>query len=203
MLKRRMLYVLSIIFIFLLAGCASETTTVTRVPVESVVDLSGKWNDTDSREVSDTLIDDCLNSAWLYRFEERNQRSPVVVVGDIRNLSHEHISEGTFIKDLERAFVNSGKIDIVQGGEIRESIRQERAEQQEFASDETRKRFKNETGADFMLIGTIDSIVDRIEGTKSIYYQVNLELVDIETSKKVWIGVKKHKKIVEQGRVTY
>lgn len=186
-----------------LNGCASETARVTRVPADTPTDLSGYWNDTDSRLVSDSMIDDCLLNQWLIRFEEKNQRQPVVVVGAIRNLTTEHISENTFIKDLERAFVNSGKVDVVQGGEIRDDIRAERADQQEFASEETRRRMREETGADYFLTGVMDSIVDRVEGTKVVYYQVNLELIDIETNKKVWIGDQKIKKIVEHGRVTY
>lgn len=184
-------------------GCASQTPTVTRVDETTVTDISGKWNDTDSRLVSQEMISDCLSSPWLARFEAKNDQQPVVIVGNIRNLSHEHISENTFIKDIERAFVNSGLVDVVEGGAVRDEIRDERADQQEFATEETRKAFRQETGADFMLTGTIDSIVDRAEGTKAIFYQVNLELVDIETNKKVWIGEKKIKKVVEQGRVTY
>ncbi|OQY29981.1 MAG: penicillin-binding protein activator LpoB [Candidatus Cloacimonetes bacterium 4572_55] len=194
-----------ILFVALLGlGCA-ETTTVSRMDAEedAVIDLSGKWNDTDSRLVSEEMIGDCLSSPWLYRFEERNQSQPTVIVGNIRNLSHEHISENTFIKDMERAFINSGKVDVVEGGEIRDQIRQERSDQQEFAQEETRKAFQQESGADLMLTGTIDSIVDRVKGTKLVFYQVNLELVDIETNKKVWIGDKKIKKLVEKGRSTY
>lgn len=196
----KLLIVLALVSLF--GGCA-QTTQVTRVPTDTMIDLSGNWNDTDSQMVSDHMIDDCMTGAWLIRFEEREQKQPVVVVGDIRNLSHEHISENTFIKDLERAFVNSGRVDVVQGGDFRDAIRRERADQQDYASPETRRQFRNETGADFMLIGTIDSIVDRVEGTKAIFYQVNLELIDIETTKKVWIGDHKIKKVVERGRVTY
>ena len=58
-----------------------------------------------------------------------------------------------------------------------------------FASPETMKRFQQETGANYMLIGDITSIVDQEGGDKVKYYQVNLELVDIETNRKAWLGV--------------
>ncbi len=198
----RSLLIISLLALFIVFGCA-QTTTVTRVDETTVADLSGKWNDTDSRLVSENMVEGCLSNPWLGRFEGANQQQPIVIIGKIRNLSHEHISENTFIKDMEKAFINSGRVDIVEGGAIRDDIRDERADQQEFATEETRKAFRQETGADFMLIGTIDSIVDRVEGTKAVFYQVNLELVDIETNKKVWIGEEKIKKIVERGRATY
>ncbi len=184
-------------------GCAGTTQTVTRVDPATIADLSGKWNDTDSRKVSDEMIADCLGGVWLKSFLKASGKEPVVVVGQVRNLSHEHISENTFIMDMERVFVNSGEVTVVQGGVMRDEIREERADQQEFATAETRKAFRRETGADYILTGSIDSIVDKVEGAKVVFYQVNLELVDIETNKKVWIGDKKIKKIVERGRATY
>ena len=57
-----------------------------------------------------------------------------------------------------------------------------------------------ELGADFMLQGQIDSILDSADGRTLRYYQVELELVDIETSEKTWIGQKKLKKLVTRSR---
>ena len=58
------------------------------------------------------------------------------------------------------------------------------------------KSFGLEQGADFMLQGTINSIVDQYKKDKAIYYQVDLELTNLETNEKVWIGDKKIKKLV-------
>ncbi len=95
--------------------------------------------------------------------------------------------------------MNSGKISFVANKEERQEIRDERADQQENASPETMKKFQQETGADFMLRGDIASIIDQEGGDKVKYYQVNLELVNIETNKKVWSGEKKIKKLVSQS----
>ena len=58
---------------------------------------------------------------------------------------------------------------------------------------------RNETGADFMVIGNIDQINDTKGGTSAKTYQVNLELVDMESNVKVWIGTKDIKKMVKKG----
>ena len=65
---------------------------------------------------------------------------------------------------------------------------------------ETLSRLGEETGADFMLQGTITSTIDAIEGRRSIFYQINLELISIETNEKVWIGEKEIKKLIERRR---
>ena len=144
---------------FILNGCG--TRKVERIDTEEVIDLSGRWNDSDSRMVAEAMVEQILEGQWLNNFRENNDGDrPVVIVGLVYNKSHEHIEAATFIKDVERAFINSGKVRLVQAGDKREELRAERAAQQEFASPETQKKWGQELGADFILNGDINSIVD-------------------------------------------
>ena len=182
----------------MLAGCAS--LKVDRVDVDKTVDLSGRWNDTDSRLVSEEMINDVLSRPWLDRFRAGRGNNPVVIVGSVRNRSDEHINTRTFVKDLERALINSGEVEFVAGSVERQEIREERKDQAAHASEATAKDEGEEFGADFMLQGAINTISDRIEGKEVKYYQVNLELIDIQSHRKVWIGEKKIKKLVKRSR---
>ncbi|PRZ01073.1 penicillin-binding protein activator LpoB [Marinilabilia salmonicolor] len=174
------------------------TRKVERIDTEEIIDLSGRWNDTDSRMVAEAMVNQVLEAHWLKNFEEKhNGERPVVIVGLVYNKSHEHIEAETFIKDIERAFINSGKVRLVQAGDKREELRKERAAQQEFASPETVKAWGRELGADFMMNGDINSTVDTYKKERVNYYQVNLELTDIETSEIVWIGDKKIRKYIK------
>jgi len=185
------------ILALLVVSCSSQKK-VTRVSPEEQIDLSGRWNDTDSRLTADAMINQSLNDAWLFNFVEANPgEKPVVICGFVKNKSHEHINAETFIKDLEKAFINSQKVRLVQGGEMRDDIRTERADQQNYSSAETMKSWGREIGADFMLQGSINSIVDT-EGRETVnFYQINLELTNIETNEIVWIGDKKIKKYIQ------
>lgn len=179
-------------------GCASSKK-VSRLPAETPTDLSGRWNDTDSREVSDAMIADCLNAAWLSQHMTRTGKNPTVIVGTVRNESLEHIPTGTFVADIERAFVNSGKVLVVATAAERLDLRGEKADQWENASEETVKKMGKERGADYMLSGLVQSIEDREGGTMVVFYQTDLTLLDIESNQKVWIGQKKIKKEVRQN----
>ena len=183
---------------WLLAGCAP--VTVDRVDVDKTIDLSGRWNDTDSRLVSEEMIADALTRPWIDEFRAAAGRDPVVIVGSVRNRSDEHINTQTFVKDLERALINSGKVQFVAAGGEREEIRAERGDQAAHADPATVKADRRETGADLMLQGSINTISDRLEGKEVKFYQVNLELVDIERHRKAWIGEKKIKKMVKRSR---
>ncbi len=188
-------------FIFLLlifvASCA---TKVGRVDSDSVTDLSGRWNDTDSRIVAQELIPDMLSAGWLARYTADNNEPPVVLIGTVKNNSSEHIPVETFTKAIEKAMVNSGRIDIVAGGDQRAELRAELEDQQSFASAETRGELAQATGANFLLQGTISSITDARDGTRAVYYQIDLELVNIQSNRKSWIGSTEIKKLIERSK---
>lgn len=189
-------------FVIILGGCA--TRTVKRVQTDETIDLSGKWNDTDSRLVSEEMINDVLNQIWVDDYNMAHKgKAPIVIVGTIRNRSNEHINTRTFVKDLERALINSGEVEFVASKDERDEIREERKDQASHSSETTAKDEGEEIGADFMLKGSINTINDKIEGKEVKFYQVNLELIAIETNKKVWIGEKKIKKIVKQNRFSF
>lgn len=187
---------------FALSGCGHETK-VTRVDTGVVIDLSGRWNDTDSRMVAEAMVKDALQYPWLGNFEKTNQRQPVVVVGTVLNSSHEHISVQTFITDLERELTNSQKVTFVAGKGERDEVRAERKEQAIYAREDTQKSPGKETGADFMMKGTIATILDEADGTKAVFYQVDLQMIDLESNAKVWYGQKKIKKVVEKKRTVF
>ena len=182
-----------------LNGCAQETK-VTRVDSGVVTDLSGRWNDTDSRMVAESMVKEALEYPWLGNFSQAKHRQPVVVVGAVLNNSHEHINVQTFVTDLERELTNSQKVTFVAGKGEREEVRDERKEQAMYAREDTQKAPGKEIGADYMMKGTIATILDEADGTKAMFYQVDLQMVDLESNAKVWFGQKKIKKVIEKKR---
>ncbi len=187
---------LSSILAFGLAACNPK---ITRVSSDEVTDLSGKWNDTDSRLVSEEMIQDVLSRPWLGRFQGKYGKQPTVIVGTVRNLSHEHINTRTFVNDLERALINSGEVQFVASANERGEIRAERRDQDLNATEESRKAMGQETGADFMLQGSINTIIDAVKGEQARFYQIDLTLINLLTNQKVWVGQKKIKKTVEKS----
>ncbi|MCP9446432.1 MAG: penicillin-binding protein activator LpoB [Nitrospira sp.] len=195
--------VLLFVWVLLAVGGCGHEVKVTRVDAGVVTDLSGRWNDTDSRMVAEAMVKEALEYPWLGNFSKAKQRQPVVVVGTVVNNSHEHINVQTFITDLERELTNSQKVTFVAGKQEREEVRAERKEQAVYAREDTQKAPGKESGADFMLKGTIATIVDEADGTKAVFYQVDLQMIDLESNAKVWYGQKKIKKVVERKRTVF
>ena len=183
----------------LTAGCHAKQ--VSRIDPAAVTDLSGRWNDTDSRLVANELIKQSLEAPWARRYADAHGgAAPTVLVGDFSNKTYEHIAVGTFVNDLERALAGSGAVQVVASGSERADVRAERVDQQQNASASTRARMASEQGAKYMLQGELQAIEDSEGKEKVVFYQVDATLVDLESNAKVWIGQHKIKKYIERKR---
>ncbi|MBF0198805.1 MAG: penicillin-binding protein activator LpoB [Planctomycetes bacterium] len=195
----RITFLALLISLAFLSGC----TSVKRVEPGETIDLSGEWNDTDSQQVAEEMIKDSVDRAWIAEYKGEFKRKPVVIVGHVKNNTGDHINTEPFTKELERAFINSGKLKVVAGVGERPQLRQEVIQMSNNVRPETLKQIRRETGADFMLMGVVNDIVDKVGGKSVRFYQINLELIALESHEKVWIGQKKIKKFVKKGMFVF
>lgn len=183
------------------SGCSIKR--VERIDPNSVTDLSGRWNDADSRLVANALIAQSLEAPWARDYAAANGGTPpAVIVGEFRNRTMEHIPIGTFVRDLERAFVTTGTVRLVASAEEREELRAERQDQQTNASAESRARMARELGARFMLQGDVQAIEDQEGRERVVFYQIDATLLDLETNVRTWMGQHKIKKYIQRRRFT-
>lgn len=186
----------------LLSGCGS--VQVSRVSSDQEIAVTDRWNDRDSELVAKGMINDMLSFPWVRRFANQSGKAvPTIIIQRVRNKSHEHIAVETFINDLKRALIRTGSVDFVAGGNERRNIRDERRDQELNASSNTSKQMGQETGADFVLSGSINSFVDQLSGKRVTSYQVDLKLINMLTNREVWNGQKKIKKFQEKSLIGF
>ena len=184
-------------------GCG-KNVEVARVDSGKEIALTDKWNDEDSRLVAEEMINDMLSYPWISQFNLRFPgKEPLVTVQRVRNKSHEHIAVDTFVNDIKRAVIRSGKAGFIATLEERQDTRAELADQDMNASADTRMEMGEEDGANFALSGTINSIVDQLDGQRVTYYQVDLKLINLQTAREVWNGSKKIKKFMERKSFSF
>ncbi|AWB66951.1 penicillin-binding protein activator LpoB [Saccharobesus litoralis] len=181
-----------------LSACKS-TTSIERVETDKEIALTDKWNDKDSQLVASAMVEDMLSFPWIDQHLQKEQNRPAVIIQRVRNKSHEHIPVETFLNDLKRAMLRSGRVDFVANNDIREDVRKERADQELNASIDTQNAMGEETGADYALSGSINSTVDQADGQRVTFYQVDLRLIDMTSNREVWNGQKKIKKFLKRA----
>lgn len=199
-MKKEYILSLMMICVMIFSGCV---TKVERVEVDRPIDLSGGWNDYDAQLVAEAMIDDALGKIWRGRFLDNAGRLPVVIVGGVENNTAEHINTNVFVKFIEKELLNSGEVVFVASPIERGQLRDERADQQKgFTDPATMAAIGKERGADFMMMGSINATHDVRKNKEVKFYQVNLEMINLSTNEKVWIGQKSLKKSVTKPRVS-
>lgn len=185
----------------IMVSCGS--TKVSRVDSDEVIDLDGYWNESDVRIVCDSLIEECISSPRIAKFEGQQGRAPVVIIDSIRNQSSEHIDTSIVEKKFQTAIINSGVMEFVSSSTERQALREEKADQADHSTYDTAKEMDQETGADFMLKGSVKTIVQSA-GDKTVRtYYVYAELHDIKTNKIVWMAENDSiKKVIKRQKAT-
>src|SRR5215216_5841214 len=104
-------------FLIITSLLSCQTRSVTRIDPATQIDLSGRWNDVDSRKVADQMIYDLFDSPSFKNYAKEKNRKPVILVGEIRNKTSEHIDAGNFVKKFEVVIHNSNVADLVESGD--------------------------------------------------------------------------------------
>ena len=182
--------------IFILMSCGSSHK-VTRLSEKEIADLSGNWNDSDSKLTAAAMIYDLTQKPWIENYIKETSKDPVVFVVNVFNRSNQQIEINRFIKNLERELIRSGKVKLAGTADKRKRWRAIITDQHTISSDEAMKQLANDTGAEFMLIGIINSTIDTFDGQKTKVYQINLEMFELNPNSKVWTGNNQIKKIIK------
>jgi uncharacterized protein (TIGR02722 family) len=169
---------------------------VSRIEPTTPTDLSGRWNDSDSKLVAEKMVEEFLSSEKFKEYSKTLGHNPAIIVGLIRNKTSEHIDSDTYVRKFEVAIFNSGVADMLESGDFRDKLRLERVQQQDFASGETMSKWGLETGADLMLFGDMTSQTDVYGNKKTVNYLTTLYLTDMETNKRIWYGQQEIKKFI-------
>ncbi|HLZ17412.1 MAG TPA: hypothetical protein VKQ08_10245 [Cyclobacteriaceae bacterium] len=184
------------VFIVLVMSLISCARSVSRIDPSQTIDLSGRWNDSDSRLVAEKMVKDLLTSDKFKEYATALNKKPAIVVGLIRNKTSDHIDADNYIKKIELAIYNSNIADLVESDGFRDKLRQERVQQQDFA-DSGASKWGKEVGANLMLFGEMTSETDTYNKRRVVNYITTLFLTDIETSKRVWYGQEEIKKFIK------
>jgi len=204
--RARVLFLLlTLVIATTFAGCSSAPKVMNVDPATEGY-ISGRWNDSDARAVADELIPQCLESPWLPEFRgQHGEQRPRIVIGDIENATSEHISIDVFMNELQRVLINSGTIRFVADPDVRTALMEEVQWQSGMAKDGgvAPDVEGGVSGADFMMMGTLNSVVDQADKKAIVYYKVDLWLIDLRTWEKVWFGMGERKHLVEDAKIRF
>jgi uncharacterized protein (TIGR02722 family) len=159
--------------------------------------LNDQWSETDMQRAVKDLVDNMA----AHQVIAAAKKPPIIMVTKLQNKTSEHIDTQS-IMDMVRVEITNKKSVAFIDKEAREDMDEEYNYQ---ASGRMAKGSQKgpgkQIGADFILNGRLDSIVQEVGKDKTVYYKVTLNLTDLETGMIAWSNQKQIRKIYKKKSI--
>lgn len=181
-----LLQILSLGLFPLLAACSPAMEGTYSDPAKAEI-VDDKWSETDARKTAEILIASVLSKPWITAFITVNKnKKPVVIVDDVENRTDEHIDTKALTEFIRDELINSGKVSFVNAERRAKILEEIKFQNSGAVAEASKKKTGKQTGADYILGGAISSSVHTQEGLKTVTYQTNLTLTNLETAEIEW-----------------
>ncbi len=159
--------------------------------------LNDQWSETDMQQ----SVKDLVASMVQHPSIREADKKPIVMVTQLQNKTSEHIDTQSVMDMVRVELTNSGRIAFVDK-EAREDVAKEYDYQNSgVVSKETSKGPGGQIGADYILNGRLDSIVQEVGKDKSVYYKLTLNLTNLKTNLITWTNQKQIRKVYRKKTI--
>lgn len=159
--------------------------------------LNDRWSESDMQ----VAVRDLVESATNHYSISSAKRPPIVMITRLQNKTSEHIDTQNITDMIRVELMRNGRVSFVDKA-AREDIAEEYDYQSSgMVSRETKKEAGGQVGADFILNGRLDSIVQQAGRDKTVYYKVTLNLTNLKTGIIVWSDYKQIRKRFKKQHV--
>ena len=159
--------------------------------------LTDKWSESDMQ----VAVKDLVNSAVAHPAIANAKRPPIVIVTRLQNKTSEHVDTQSVTDMFTVELMRTGKVTFVDKA-AREDISEEYDYQDSgMVNRETKKGKGGQVGADFIVNGRLDSIVQEAGRDKTVYYKLTMNLTNLKTGLIVWTDHKELRKNFKKKRV--
>ncbi|MCB0419553.1 MAG: penicillin-binding protein activator LpoB [Bdellovibrionales bacterium] len=161
--------------------------------------LTDKWSESDMQNA----VRDLVSSATTHRSISASRTPPVVMVTRLQNKTSEHIDTQSIMDMVRVELMRGGRVQFVDKA-ARDDIAEEYDYQNSgMVSRETQKGPGGQTGADFIINGRLDSIVQQAGKDKTVYYKVTLNMTNLKTGVIIWSDYKQIRKKFKKRSVGF
>ena len=165
--------------------------------VEDTNLLTDKWSESDMQNA----VRDLVGSAVANPSIANAQRPPIVMVTRLQNKTDEHIDTQSITDMMTVDLMKTGKVTFVD-----KAARDDMSEEYDYqnsgmVSRETQKSKGGQVGADFIMNGRLDSIVQEAGRDKTVYYKLTMNMTNLKTGLIVWTDHKELRKQFRKQRV--
>jgi uncharacterized protein (TIGR02722 family) len=195
-MKTRFNLVLLVIIISLLAGCGPTI----RYEIKDEETVTGSdWSAKDLKDVSEYMMVSIKQSAFISSPQYKSERPRWLLAKDLKNETDEHVNTRTIMEKIRTKLINEGVASFVDDQAIEDILNQLQLQQSGLFDNKTVTKVGKLVGAKLILRGTISSIRKRTDRKDIIYYNITLQLVNIQTGEIIWTDEKEIQRLTSKS----
>lgn len=161
--------------------------------------LNDSWSETDMQNAVKSLVD----SMMAHQTIVRANTPPLVMVTSLQNKTSEHIDTQSIMDMVRVELMRSGRVEFID-----KEARQDVADEYEYqnsgmVAEESKKGPGGQAGADFIINGRLDSIVQEVGKDKTVYYKLTLNLTNLKSTRIAWSDYKQIRKVFRKKTVGF
>ncbi len=159
--------------------------------------LTDQWSETDMQKAVAELV----SSLSGHNAIAAAPKPPILMVTRLQNKTSEHIDTQSITDMITVELMRGGRVTFVD-----RAARDDISEEYEYHSSgmvegATRAGPGRQIGADYIVNGRVDSIVQQAGREKTVYYKITLNLTNLNTGLIVWSDHKQIRKLFRKRRV--
>ena len=159
--------------------------------------MNDQWSETDMQKTVETMVASMVAHPSI----AGSRKPPILMVTNLQNKTSEHIDTQSIMDMVRVELTNSGKVAFVDK-EARQDIADEYNYQNSgMVGEETKKGPGGQVGADFIVNGRMDSIVQEVGKEKTVYYKVTLNMTNLKTGVITWTNQKQIRKAYKKKTI--
>jgi uncharacterized protein (TIGR02722 family) len=152
--------------------------------------MNDQWSESDMQNTVKTMVDSMVAHPAI----AAAKTPPVLMVTNLQNKTSEHIDTQSIMDMVRVDIMNTGKVTFVDK-EARQDVSDEYNYQSSGMMDNTTQKGPGgQVGADFIVNGRIDSIVQEVGKEKTVYYKITLNMTNLKTNLVTWTNYKQIRK---------
>ncbi|MCC7403358.1 MAG: penicillin-binding protein activator LpoB [Bdellovibrionales bacterium] len=198
-MKKNFGFLLALVSVALLSSCGPKAFVKGSYDedVNSTNLLNDQWSESDMQNA----VRDLVGSATGHYSITSSKRPPIVMVTKLQNKTEEHIDTQSIMDMVRVELGRGGRVSFVDK-EAREDIKEEYEYQDSgMVERESKKGAGGQVGADFIINGRLDAIVQQAGKDKTVYYKLTLNMTNLKTGIIVWSDYKQIRKKFRKQRV--
>ncbi len=159
--------------------------------------LNDAWSETDMQKTVESMVASLVAHPAI----AGAKAPPILMVTNLQNKTSEHIDTQSIMDMVRVDLSKSGKVAFVDK-EARGDVSDEYNYQNSgMMNKETKKGPGGQVGADFIVNGRIDSIVQEVGKEKTVYYKITLNMTNLKTNLITWTDQKQMRKAFKKKTI--